>query len=67
MITEQLENLALTTEGNVSAKRSHLLRMAVNGHTSSSRHLAVRWSTTTGVIMSIRQRLLHRGLHARVT
>ncbi|GFW37930.1 transposable element Tcb2 transposase [Trichonephila clavipes] len=43
--------------------------MAVNDRTASSRQLAARWSTATGVLMSassIRRRLLHRGLHARV-
>ncbi|PRD35292.1 UNVERIFIED_CONTAM: Transposable element Tcb1 transposase [Trichonephila clavipes] len=43
--------------------------MAVNDRTESSRKLAVRWSTATGVLMSassIRRRLLHRGLSARV-
>ncbi|GFT75164.1 transposable element Tc1 transposase [Trichonephila clavipes] len=47
----------------------HLLRMAVNDRTTSTRHLAARWSTATGVLMSassIRRRLLHRGLRARV-
>ena len=41
----------------------HLLRMAVNDRTASSRKLAARWSTVTGVLMSassIRRRLLHR-------
>ncbi|GFV23410.1 transposable element Tcb2 transposase [Trichonephila clavipes] len=43
--------------------------MAVNDHTASSRQLAARWSTATGVLMSassIRRRLLHRGFRARV-
>ncbi|GFX86348.1 HTH_Tnp_Tc3_2 domain-containing protein [Trichonephila clavipes] len=43
--------------------------MAANDCTASSGQLAARWSTTTGVLMtasSIRQRLLHRGLRARV-
>ncbi|GFU92533.1 transposable element Tc1 transposase [Trichonephila clavipes] len=43
--------------------------MAVNNRTASSRHLAARWSTVTGVLKSassIRRRLLHRGLCARV-
>ncbi|GFX06516.1 transposable element Tcb2 transposase [Trichonephila clavipes] len=47
----------------------HLLRMAVNDHTASSRLLAVRWSIAAGVLMtasSISRRLLHRGLRARV-
>ncbi|GFS93470.1 transposable element Tcb2 transposase [Trichonephila clavipes] len=30
----------------------HLLLMEVNDRTASSRQLAARWSTTTGVIMS---------------
>ncbi|PRD30897.1 UNVERIFIED_CONTAM: hypothetical protein NCL1_25013 [Trichonephila clavipes] len=30
----------------------HLLRMAVNDRTASSRQLAARWSTATGVLMS---------------
>ncbi|GFV70633.1 transposable element Tc1 transposase [Trichonephila clavipes] len=43
--------------------------MAVNDRLASSRQLAARWSTATGVLMpalSIHQRLLHRGLCARV-
>ncbi|GFV27732.1 transposable element Tcb2 transposase [Trichonephila clavipes] len=43
--------------------------MAVNDRTASSKQLAARWSTATGVLMStssIRRRLLHRGLRARV-
>ncbi|GFW57997.1 transposable element Tc1 transposase [Trichonephila clavipes] len=47
----------------------HLLRMTVNYRTASSRQLAARWSTATGVLMSalsIRRRLLHRGLRSRV-
>ncbi|GFY10448.1 uncharacterized protein TNCV_1463381 [Trichonephila clavipes] len=43
----------------------YLLRMEVNDRTAFSRHLAVRWSTVTGVLMSassIHVRLLHRGL-----
>ncbi|GFW94471.1 transposable element Tc1 transposase [Trichonephila clavipes] len=47
----------------------HLLRMAVKERTYSSRQVAARWSTATGVLMptsSIRRRLLHRGLRARV-
>ncbi|GFX21862.1 transposable element Tc1 transposase [Trichonephila clavipes] len=38
-------------------------------NTASSKQLAARWSTATGVIMaasSIRQSLLHRGLRAKV-
>ncbi|GFY15442.1 transposable element Tcb1 transposase [Trichonephila clavipes] len=48
----------------------HLLHMAVNDHTASSRQLAAHWSTATGVLMSalsIHRHLLHRGLHARVS
>ncbi|GFY14433.1 transposable element Tcb2 transposase [Trichonephila clavipes] len=47
----------------------HLLRMAVNDGTASSRQLSAGWSTAKGVLMtasSIRRRLLHRGLRARV-
>ncbi|GFT79189.1 transposable element Tc1 transposase [Trichonephila clavipes] len=47
----------------------HLLRMAVNDRTASSRQLAECWSTVTGVLMSalsIHRRLWHRGLSARV-
>ncbi|GFX61702.1 transposable element Tc1 transposase [Trichonephila clavipes] len=43
----------------------HLFRMAGNDRTASSKQLAARWSTATGVLMSassIRRRLLHRGL-----
>ncbi|GFX65709.1 transposable element Tcb2 transposase [Trichonephila clavipes] len=43
--------------------------MGVNNHSASSRKLAARWSTATSVQMwasSIRQRLLHRGLRARL-
>ncbi|GFW97276.1 transposable element Tcb2 transposase [Trichonephila clavipes] len=43
--------------------------MMVNDRTVSSRQLAARWSTATGVLMStssIRRRLLYRGLRARV-
>ncbi|GFT11601.1 transposable element Tc1 transposase [Trichonephila clavipes] len=46
-----------------------MLRMAVNDSTASSRQLAARWSTATGILTlasSIRQRLLHRGLCVRV-
>ncbi|GFW39073.1 hypothetical protein TNCV_1830651 [Trichonephila clavipes] len=44
--------------------------MAVNDRTASSRQLAARWSTATGVLMSassIRRRLLHRGVRLRGT
>ncbi|GFT45921.1 uncharacterized protein TNCV_2250591 [Trichonephila clavipes] len=47
----------------------HLLRMEVNDCIASSRHLVACWFTATGVLMSassIRRRLLHRGLRARV-
>ncbi|GFV79588.1 transposable element Tcb2 transposase [Trichonephila clavipes] len=43
--------------------------MVVNDRTASSRQLAAGWSTATGVLMSassIRRRLTHRGLRARV-
>ncbi|GFU39773.1 transposable element Tcb2 transposase [Trichonephila clavipes] len=46
----------------------HLLHMAVNDRTASSRQWAARWSTATGVPMSassIGRRLLPRGLRAR--
>ncbi|GFV82210.1 transposable element Tcb2 transposase [Trichonephila clavipes] len=42
--------------------------MAVNDRTASSRQLAPRWSTVTGVLISassIRRRLWHHGLRAR--
>ncbi|GFT91499.1 HTH_Tnp_Tc3_2 domain-containing protein [Trichonephila clavipes] len=42
--------------------------MAVRDHTASSKQLAARTSTATGVLMSsssIRRHLLHRGLRAR--
>ncbi|GFX53288.1 transposable element Tcb2 transposase [Trichonephila clavipes] len=47
----------------------HLLRMVVNDRTASSRQLAARWSTATGILMpasTICRHLLHRGLPARV-
>ncbi|GFY19745.1 HTH_Tnp_Tc3_2 domain-containing protein [Trichonephila clavipes] len=46
----------------------HLLRMAMSDHTASSRQLAARWSTATGVLMSASsiRCLLHRGLRERV-
>ncbi|GFX13073.1 transposable element Tc1 transposase [Trichonephila clavipes] len=47
----------------------HLLRMAIDDHTASSRQLSARGSTATGLLMSassIRRRLLHCGLIARV-
>ncbi|GFX62330.1 transposable element Tcb1 transposase [Trichonephila clavipes] len=46
----------------------HLLRMAVNDSTASSRQLAACWSTAKGILMSassIHRRLPHRGLRAR--
>ncbi|PRD29107.1 UNVERIFIED_CONTAM: Transposable element Tcb1 transposase [Trichonephila clavipes] len=66
-----------TTRNTVSTRRKvtsgrddrKLNRLAVNGLTASSWQLTVRWSTTTGVLMlasSIRRRLLHRGLRARM-
>ena len=48
---------------------SNLFRMAVNDRTTSSRQLAARWSTVTGVLIStspIRRRLLHHGLRINV-
>ncbi|GFV68314.1 transposable element Tcb1 transposase [Trichonephila clavipes] len=47
----------------------HLLRMTMNDRAASSRQLAARWSTATGVLKSassIRRRLLHRELRARM-
>ncbi|GFV56368.1 transposable element Tc1 transposase [Trichonephila clavipes] len=47
----------------------HLILMAVNNRTASSRQLVTRWSNVTVVLMlasSIRRRLLHRGLRARI-
>ncbi|GFT32256.1 transposable element Tc1 transposase [Trichonephila clavipes] len=47
----------------------HLLRMAVNDCTASSRQLTASWSSATGVLIlasSICRRLIHRGLRARV-
>ncbi|GFW12050.1 transposable element Tcb2 transposase [Trichonephila clavipes] len=47
----------------------HMLSMEVNDRKACSRQLAARLSTATGVLMSassIRRRLLHRGLRARV-
>ncbi|GFS81963.1 transposable element Tc1 transposase [Trichonephila clavipes] len=47
----------------------HLLHRVVNDCTASSRQLAARWSTGTGVLMSvssIRRCLLHHGLRAMV-
>ena len=44
----------------------HLLCMAENDRIASSRQLAARWSTATGVLMSalsICRRLQHSGLH----
>ncbi|GFX93894.1 HTH_Tnp_Tc3_2 domain-containing protein [Trichonephila clavipes] len=43
--------------------------MVVNDRTASSRQLTARWSTSTGLLTSassIRRRLLHRGLRARM-
>ncbi|GFY25068.1 transposable element Tcb2 transposase [Trichonephila clavipes] len=51
-----------------SVRDDHLLRKAVNDRTASSRQLAARWSTDTGVLISvssIHRRLLHRRLRAR--
>ncbi|GFV77290.1 transposable element Tc1 transposase [Trichonephila clavipes] len=68
---EQLEKTGSGRWKVTSARDDrHLLRMAVNDLTASSRQLAALWSTATGVIIStssIRRRLLHRGLRARVT
>lgn len=47
----------------------HLIRMAVTDRTASSRVLAQRWSTATGVLLSsstVRRRLLQHELRARV-
>ncbi|GFY05694.1 transposable element Tcb2 transposase [Trichonephila clavipes] len=47
----------------------HLLRMAMNDRTASSRQLEALWSTATSVLMSassIRRRVLHRELCARL-
>ncbi|GFY25499.1 transposable element Tcb2 transposase [Trichonephila clavipes] len=44
--------------------------MGMDDRTASSRHLVARWPTATGALLSassIRQRLLHRGLHVRVS
>ncbi|GFY31685.1 transposable element Tcb2 transposase [Trichonephila clavipes] len=65
----------LTTRKTGSGRRKltsardhrHLLRMAVNDRTASSRQLAVRWSTAKSILMSassIRRRLLQRVLRA---
>ncbi|GFX00880.1 transposable element Tcb2 transposase [Trichonephila clavipes] len=54
--------------GTPARDNRHLLRMAVNDRTASSRQLAACRSTATGVLMlasSIRQLLLQRGLRAR--
>ncbi|GFX68436.1 transposable element Tcb2 transposase [Trichonephila clavipes] len=42
--------------------------MALNGRTASSSELAARWSTAIGILMpsSIRQRLLHHRMRARI-
>ncbi|GFT47250.1 transposable element Tcb2 transposase [Trichonephila clavipes] len=42
----------------------HMLRMAVNDRTASSRQLAARWSTAIGVLMSTSS--IHRHLLQRV-
>ncbi|GFU92511.1 transposable element Tc1 transposase [Trichonephila clavipes] len=71
--TEENRTTRKTGSGqrNVMSVRDdrHLLRMAVNDRATSSRQFAARWSTATGVLMSassIRRRLLHRRLRARV-
>ncbi|GFX80107.1 transposable element Tcb2 transposase [Trichonephila clavipes] len=56
-------------KGTSACEDRHLLRMVVNDHTASSRQLAAHWYTATGVLMSassIRRRLRHRRLHARL-
>ncbi|PRD22280.1 UNVERIFIED_CONTAM: hypothetical protein NCL1_49495 [Trichonephila clavipes] len=56
------------TEGDVRARRS-TPKVTRNDNIASSWQLALRWSSATGVQMSassIRRRLLHRGLCARV-
>ncbi|GFX77485.1 transposable element Tcb2 transposase [Trichonephila clavipes] len=76
-VWEQWTNEHRTTGKTGSGRRRvtsahddrHLLRMRVNDCTANSRQLTARWSTATGVLMSassIRRRLLHRGLRARV-
>ncbi|GFS70922.1 transposable element Tcb2 transposase [Trichonephila clavipes] len=63
------KNWQWNTEGDVRARDRHLLGMAVNDCTTSSRQLATRWSTATGVLMSassFRRHQLHRGVPARV-
>ncbi|GFW77701.1 transposable element Tcb2 transposase [Trichonephila clavipes] len=72
-VDQQAPNKSKTGNGRwkVTSVRydRHLLHMAVNDHTTSCRQLAVRLSTATGVLMSassIRRRLLHRGLRAKV-
>ncbi|GFW77059.1 transposable element Tcb2 transposase [Trichonephila clavipes] len=59
---------AVSVQRKVTSVRDnrHLLRMAVNDRTASSRQLAVPWFTATGVVSSICSRLLHSGLRARV-
>ncbi|GFU38295.1 transposable element Tc1 transposase [Trichonephila clavipes] len=68
--TEQLGKTGSGRRKVTSARDDrHLSRMAVNDRTASSWQLAARWSTATGVLMSassIRRRLLHRGLRARL-
>ncbi|GFU51897.1 uncharacterized protein TNCV_3734061 [Trichonephila clavipes] len=51
MSTEQLEKLAVDDGRERQRDDRHLLRMAVNERTASSRQLAARWSTATGVLM----------------
>ena len=48
----------------------HVLRMAMNDRTASSRQLAARWSTATGALMSASSNFRHvlrRGLRARIS
>ncbi|GFW18132.1 transposable element Tcb2 transposase [Trichonephila clavipes] len=77
MSLEAVGNKHRTTKKTGSGRRKvtsardnrQLLRMVVNDRTASSVQLAARWSTATGVLMSassIRRRLLHRVLRARV-
>ncbi|GFX79753.1 HTH_Tnp_Tc3_2 domain-containing protein [Trichonephila clavipes] len=72
-VSKQWTNEHRTTRKTGSGRRKICQRtrigMAVNDHTASSRQLAAHWSTTIGVLISassIRRRLLHRGLRARV-
>ena len=58
-----------TTECSSARGNLYLLRMGINDRTAYSRQLAVSWFTATDVLMSvssIRRRLLHHVLSARV-